>query len=81
LIFSNTDLTNSRVRNYKRMEKRRVVFKLGVTYQTPLEKLKVIPGVIESVIKSVKDTTFDRAHFFSYGDFKLELEDIGSFRE
>ena len=74
LIFSNTDLTNSRVRNYKRMEKRRVVFKLGVTYQTPLEKLKVMPDVIEKVIKNVKDTIFDRAHFFSYGDFSLVFE-------
>ncbi|NQU73245.1 MAG: mechanosensitive ion channel [Candidatus Omnitrophica bacterium] len=74
LIFSNTDLTNSRVRNYKRMEKRRVVFKLGVTYQTPLEKLKVMPDVIEKIIKNVKDTIFDRAHFFSYGDFSLVFE-------
>ncbi|KPK41994.1 MAG: mechanosensitive ion channel protein MscS [Omnitrophica WOR_2 bacterium SM23_29] len=74
LVFSNTDLTNSRVRNYKRMEKRRVVFKLGVTYQTPLEKLKIIPGIIENTIKNVKDTTFDRAHFFSYGDFSLIFE-------
>ena len=74
LIFSNTDLTNSRVRNYKRMEKRRVVFKLGVTYQTPLEKLQETPGIIENVIKNVKDTIFDRAHFFEYGDFNLVIE-------
>lgn len=74
LIFSNTDLTDSRVRNYKRMEKRRVVFRIGVTYNTPLEKLKEIPGIIERVIKNVKDTIFDRAHFFSYGDFSLIYE-------
>jgi small-conductance mechanosensitive channel len=74
LVFSNTDLTNSRVRNYKRMEKRRVVFKLGVIYQTPLEQLKVIPGAIENIIKNVKDTAFDRAHFFAYGDFSLVFE-------
>lgn len=74
LIFSNTDLTNSRVRNYKRMEKRRVVFKLGVVYQTPLKQLKEISGIIENVIKNVKDTIFDRAHFFSYGDFSLVFE-------
>src|SRR5690606_16566914 len=35
LIFSNTDLVNSRIHNYKRMERRRVVFKLGVRYETP----------------------------------------------
>jgi len=74
LIFSNTDLTDSRVRNYKRMDKRRVVFKLGVTYQTSLEQLKEIPKVIENIVKNVKDTIFDRAHFFSYGDFSLIFE-------
>ncbi len=76
LIFSNTDLTDSRVRNYKRMEKRRVVFSLGVTYGTPAEKLKAIPGVIEKIIKNIKDTVFDRAHFFSYGDFSLIFETV-----
>jgi len=74
LIFSNTDLTNARVRNYKRMEQRRVVFKLGVTYQTASEKAKAIPGIIKDIIKNVKDTVFDRAHFFSYGDFALIFE-------
>jgi len=74
VVLSNTDLTSSRVRNYKKMEKRRVVFKLGVTYQTSLEQLKVMPGIIEKIIKDVKDTTYDRAHFFSYGDFSLVFE-------
>jgi small-conductance mechanosensitive channel len=56
------------------MEKRRVVFKLGVVYQTPLKQLKEIPKIIEDIIKSVKDAIFDRAHFFSYGDFSLIFE-------
>ena len=56
------------------MGERRVVFKLGVTYQTHLEQLKDIPGIIENIIKNVKETTFDRAHFFSYGDFSLVFE-------
>ncbi len=74
VIFSNTDLTDSRVRNYRLMEKRRVLFRIGLTYQTPLNKLKETPEIIEQVIKSVKDTAFDRAHFFSYGDFSLIFE-------
>jgi small-conductance mechanosensitive channel len=76
LIFSNTDLTNSRVRNYKRMDKRRVVFKIGVTYQTSLKDVKAIPRIIENIIKNVKDTVFDRSHFFSYGDFSLVFESV-----
>lgn len=74
LVFSNTALTDSRIRNYKKMAKRRVVFKLGVTYQTSHEKLKEIPGIITNIIKGVNDTTFDRAHFSSYGDFALIFE-------
>jgi small-conductance mechanosensitive channel len=74
LVFSNTDLTNSRVRNYKRMERRRVLFRLGVTYQTGLGHLKEIPRVVEGIIKNTENTAFDRAHFFSYGDFSLIFE-------
>ncbi len=74
LVFSNTDLTNSRVRNYKRMEQRRIVFKLGVTYETSLQKMKDIPEIIADIIKKVDNTLFDRAHFFSYGDFSLDIE-------
>lgn len=74
LVFSNTDLTNSRVRNYKRMDKRRVVFRLGVIYETSLRKLKEIPVVITNIIKGINDTVFDRTHFFSYGDFSLVFE-------
>jgi len=74
LVFSNSDLTNSRLRNYKRMQKRRVVFKLGVVYNTSLKTLKEIPQIIEKSIKSIKNTVFDRAHFSSYGDFNLVFE-------
>lgn len=74
IVFSNKDLTNSRVKNYKKMEKRRVVFKLGVTYETPLEKLKEIPSMIEKTVENIEDAVFDRAHFSSYGDFSLIYE-------
>jgi small-conductance mechanosensitive channel len=74
LIFSNTDLTNSRVHNFKKMEKRRVVFKLGVIYQTPAEKLKAVPRMVKDIITSQEDATFDRGHFASYGDFSLSFE-------
>lgn len=47
LVFSNSDLLNSRIRNYKKMRERRIVFKIGVTYETPYDKLQAIPRVIE----------------------------------
>jgi len=76
LVFSNADLTNSRLRNYKRMGKRRVLFKLGVTYQTSLQQLKEIPPVIKNIIENIDETNFDRSHFSSYGDFSLIFETV-----
>ncbi|MGB6606920.1 MAG: mechanosensitive ion channel family protein [Atribacterota bacterium] len=74
LIFSNTDLTNSRIRNYKRMERRRAVFQFGIIYQTTLAQLKKIPQIVEEIITQIPETTFDRAHFASYADFSLNFE-------
>lgn len=72
LIFSNTDLLSSRVRNFKRLEKRRISFGIGVVYGTPVEKLKKIPGLIEDIITSLEDVEFDRVHFKTLGDFSLD---------
>ncbi len=74
LIFSNSDLTNSRVRNYKRMAKRRVVFKFGVVYQTTLDVVKEIPVIVKDIITAMDETIFDRAHFAAYGDSSLNYE-------
>lgn len=74
LIFSNSDLTSSRIKNYKRMKERRVVFSVGVIYQTPVEKVKAIPPMIEKIIKEHKNARFDRVHFRSFGDFSLNYE-------
>lgn len=76
LVFSNADLLSSRIRNYKRMQERRVVFTVGVEYSTAYEKLKRIPQMIKSIIESVDQTRFDRSHFMSYGDFSLNLETV-----
>lgn len=74
VILSNTDLLGSRIHNYKRMRERRVVFRLGVVYQTPPEKLERIPRIIEDIVRSQGQARFDRAHFFEYGDFALIFE-------
>lgn len=76
LVFSNNDLLNSRIRNYGRMFQRRVVFSLGVTYETPPEKLKRIPDIVKEAIESQEKVRFDRAHFQKYGDFALLFEAV-----
>lgn len=71
LIISNTDLVNSRINNYKRMQRRRINFSFGLTYDTPLNKLKKVPEIIEKIINSVDGTEFDRAHFAEFSNFSL----------
>ncbi len=74
LVFSNTDLLGSRIRNYKRMSERRITFAFGVVYQTPHEKVKAVPGMVKAIIESEEMARFDRAHFKSFGDSYLDFE-------
>ncbi len=76
LIFSNSDLLNSRIRNYGRMFERRVVFSIGVIYQTPREKLKLIPEIIRDAVMAQENARFDRAHFSKYGNYDLQFETV-----
>lgn len=74
LIFTNSDLLSSRIQNFKRMERRRVIFSLGVTYETSTENLEKIPQLVEEIISTKPNVTFDRAHFKEYGVFSLNFE-------
>jgi small-conductance mechanosensitive channel len=74
LVFSNADLTDSRLQNFKRMERRRIAVQLGVTYDTPAAKLRQIPDLIQGIIDLIDGVDFDRAHFASFGDFSLIFE-------
>lgn len=74
LIFSNSSLVSSRIKNYKRMERRRIVFSVSVSYDTSLEQLREIPAIAKNIIESIQKTSFDRAHFSSYGESSLNFE-------
>ncbi|QSX32310.1 mechanosensitive ion channel family protein [Shewanella avicenniae] len=74
IVFSNSDLLSARVRNYKRMEQRRVVFSFGVLYQTSADQLAQIPEIVRSIIDGLETTQFDRAHFFKFGNSSLDFE-------
>ncbi len=76
LIFSNADLLGARVRNFGRMYERRIVFSLGVTYQTPRADLERIPGIITDAIAAEANARFDRSHFSSYGAFSIDFESV-----
>ncbi|MBN1156228.1 mechanosensitive ion channel family protein [Candidatus Woesearchaeota archaeon] len=74
LIVSNKELTETRINNYKKMEKRRVLFNFGVTYNTPVPKLRKIPGIVRQIVGSFKLAELDRVHFREFGNFSLNFE-------
>jgi small-conductance mechanosensitive channel len=76
IIFSNSDLLKARVRNYKRMRERRIVFKFGVTYDTPPETVEKIPAVVRRLVEAHEQARFERAHFFAFGESSLDFEVI-----
>ncbi len=78
IIISNSDLLSSRVRNYGRMNERRVVFGTRLAYETPLEELEKVPGLIREIIESQgnANTRFDRSHFAKHGVDAIEYETV-----
>jgi MscS family membrane protein len=74
IICGNSDLLNTRIRNFKRMRERRVAFQIGLVYHTPYEKLVKVPGLLRSTVENQANVRFDRAHFKAYGEFSLLFE-------
>ena len=76
LIFGNSDLVDSRIQNYGRLNERRANFTVGVTYDTPKEKVAKIPGMIKDIVEAQDHVRFDRSHFKEFGDSALIFETV-----
>jgi len=70
----NKTLTETFIQNYGRIKERRIQFNFGVCYETPVEKLKKIPQIVEKIIISLEKTRLERVHFKNFGDFALIFE-------
>lgn len=76
IIIPNSDLTNARIQNYKRMEKRRAIFMIGVEYATSVKKLKRIPQIIQAIIDNIDDLAIERVNFKEFGVSSLNFETV-----
>lgn len=74
LIIANQELTKARIQNFRRMQERRVVVTLGVTYDTDHKKLSKIPDYIKEIINNTEGARLDRCHFSEYADSSLIYE-------
>jgi len=74
IVLSNAKLIQSTIRNYQLLRERRVLFTLGLAYETSAERIERVPDIIRAIIESSEGTRFDRCHFKSFGDFALIFE-------
>jgi small-conductance mechanosensitive channel len=74
LVISNRTILDKSIHNYKKLQKRRIVFSVGVIYGTPIEKLRKIEGIIRKIIGDCKLCSIDRIHFKEFGSFSLNFE-------
>jgi small-conductance mechanosensitive channel len=74
LVISNKELTSKSVRNFKKLKKRRIMFTVQVSCDTPIEKLKKIPEIIAEIIKKIEMTQLSTVHFRKFGDFSFDFD-------
>ena len=75
IIISNSDLLNSRLRNYhqSRMQKRRTTIMIGVVYNTSYKKLSSIQSLLSEIVNTSESTEFIRASMVDFADFSLKI--------
>lgn len=74
VVMTNSSLASQTLSNYTVMERRRRIYRFGVTYNTPPQVLKRIPTMARKIVEGVKDADFDRCHFVEFGASSLDFE-------
>ncbi len=74
VVMNNSALTNATVLNFADMSNRRMIYALGVTYDTTVDQMKAIPAMVEAIINEIPNTNFNRCHFTEFGDSSLNFE-------
>ncbi|MDF3849148.1 mechanosensitive ion channel family protein [Achromobacter denitrificans] len=76
IVCSNTELLKQTIQNYKRMQQRRIVFTVRITYMTAVDEAAAVPGLIRGQIERQPETRYDRAHLARFGENALEYEAV-----
>ena len=74
IVINNSTLTSSNIENFATMQQRRMIYSIGVTYQTTADQIQSIPTTIQTIIENTNHTIFNRCHFTTFGDYSLNFE-------
>jgi small-conductance mechanosensitive channel len=76
LIFSNSDLLKSRIRNWKRMSERAVTMVTRLSYDNPPHLIAGVPALIETIVRAQPQVRFARSHVRALADLGVEVETL-----
>jgi small-conductance mechanosensitive channel len=68
IILANADIVKSRVRNYGAQSEQRVLTVIRAAYDTPAEKLKALPKLLENIVREQSVVRFERCHLRTLGE-------------
>jgi small-conductance mechanosensitive channel len=74
IVIANADLLKSRVRNLGRASERRALFTLNLAYDTPVEKLDLVPTLVEQAVAAYPGTRFVYCRLRELGESALLFE-------
>lgn len=74
IIMPNSDLLKSRMRNYGRMQERRVLFTVGVTYETPRAKVAQLADMVRNIVATQPSVRLERCHLARLGSYSIDVE-------
>jgi small-conductance mechanosensitive channel len=74
IIIANADLLKSRVRNLGRASEWRALFTLAMAYDTPLEKLDLVPKLVAEAVAAYPGARFVHCMLRELGDSALLFE-------
>lgn len=76
LSVSNDALLNTRLRNFKRMTERRMLFSLHAQYGASIDVLQEFPAYLRSVIEAMPEARFDRSHLAEFNELGVRFETV-----
>ncbi len=76
VVISNTELTTARVQNYKKMQKRRIEFTFGCSYDAKPSQMKQIAKDVAALIDAHELAEIDRVNFKEFGNSELVFEAV-----
>ena len=78
VVISNTNILNKEVHNMARLARRRNVLTLGVTYETPAEKLRALPELVRGIVEQEDKCKLVRCGLVNFAasslDYQLEFD-------